>query len=124
MSKAMKFATALAVALPLMGIATVGSAEARDRDNGRYESSDRYDRDNSRYDNDRRQRAWSPSRIREHMRQYFDNIGTPRRDGDYYYLSVSQNGGPQQEVRVNAYTGHSEYLRDVNRRDRRGNNWR
>jgi hypothetical protein len=129
MNKVTKFATAIAVALPMLGIAVAGPAEARDRYDGRYETAQRYDRDGDRYNdryNDRHHdRAWTPKQVRRHMRQYFDNIGTPRRDGDFYYLVVSQKGDREQNVRVNAYTGHVEYMRDVNRRDRRGHrNWR
>lgn len=125
MNKAMKFATALAVALPLVGMSVAGTAEARERYDGRYEQSGRYERHNDRYEDRNRQRAWTPAQIRRHVSQYFYNVGNPRRDGDFYYLVVSQKNDRKHDVRVNAYTGHVELMRDVNRRDRHsGRNWR
>lgn len=114
MTKALKFAAAMAVALPLIGLGAAGSAEARDRYDNRYENSDRYDRGNDRYDEDRRdngrQQAWSQRRIRQHMERYFYNIGSAERQGDVYFVAAETRIGGPLRVRVNAYTGHVEHV--------------
>ncbi len=129
MRNSVKLAAAFAMALPLMGFAAAGTAQARDNVSVTLSFGAQpvhYDGHRNGYG--RHASALPPRAVRQHLRNYYREVSQPERRGDVYVARAEDRNGRDIRVTVNAYTGeviHAQYTRrDHDRRDdRRDRRW-
>ena len=113
-----KLAAAIAVALPVMGFAAAGTAQARDN----VSFSVTVGTENIRYGNDR-YRALPPRVVRNHLSNYYREVSRLERRGDVYVARAEDQRGRDVRITADAYTGRVidvHYTRrDNDRRDDR-----
>jgi hypothetical protein len=120
MRRIAKLAAAIAVALPIMGFASAGTAQARDG----VSFSVTVGTENVRYGNDHyrdRYRPLPPRVVRRHLSAYYHEVSRLERRGDVYVARAEDDRGRALRITADAYTGRVIDVRYI-RRDR--DRWR
>ena len=122
MKTSLKFALALAIALPSGALAMSGDAHARDGyTNAQWSNRDDGDRRDRRATRRDEQRGLSSLDIHGRVSYYYYDVAVQDRRGDTYFVSAETPRGQAVRLRVDAYSGevtNVDYLDGGSRRHR------